>query len=87
MKAELNLSWPPRTAREMEAWQNAYGGDIRIAKKIGISHKSVAAWRRKYDIAGIGKPLVRRVVLGTPLTEAHIADLYAGRTYDAENKR
>lgn len=51
----MNLQWPPRTCREMEAWQNAYGTDARIAAHLGITDRTVKTARIDFDVAPLSR--------------------------------
>lgn len=88
----VDLQWPPRDRKEMRAWQERYGDDVRVGQVCGRKPNTVLAMRRKFGIDRIGAstsgcaggPIGRSDPFEgcrTRVQEDTIAIIYDGRSY------
>lgn len=84
----MDLQWPPRTQREMKAWQNRYGHDEYIARAARVTESVVKHRRLGWKLPIVPRPKRRPYGKATfarfrrPLTEAEIARVYDGQRYE-----
>ena len=75
------MNWPPVTRAEFLELQEKYGGDLLIAKGVGVTKRRVETRRRLLEVEPVLTKTQYQCQPKGPLPEKEIARLFAGRRF------